>query len=1313
MLKLFPARASLPEYIDKTAEYNGKHLLSALGTPAGRKCTITSITKMLLDIRDPSVIRKILDYLTISDLICIFLGIVSSSDHNDQHSEVLLKSIVSTLNNFPCVKLVDNKVVCKDDPYATSSLFTDNDDFNTEGTLDDDDDKFIFSESIKYQLSVRSIEYVRLLTHLETTHNTPKIAFPLVEIKSRYLNEVSSFVETTAVAVKIGNKSLGILGPSLQLKSRLKIVTLSGYENFNSLKEFNNIEKLIVYGNQVKVEDIREIIKSWCNLKEIYYKGRVAKFSDKMNCTGTETNIKTTYDLICLDRITPEIIDYCGDKNIIGLSEHIFTCNALPLNQGVTSEKPLERSIDLSVLLKSLPNLRKFQMNCLFEEGFISCACDSKVSNHSLHYIDLSRCKFTNSVDFSGLSNLRSASFRNSSIDIKSVSSLNKCKALTEVCFYDCIVYWNAALHLPSCIRRFVLQNIDVDESKNLLFASYSTGAISTESSSAEMERLVGIDINSEKSYLRIGCQNQLSVMKPELAGGLMNGKNNMSSSLKKGPTHRKVTLQKPEVDIMLLKNLTSISFLIYPNFESVDLEKIHSPQWPNIKEVEFGLYAYRNTWHKPLHLPNAGSIKYKFHYVNVNTAGGERSEIKHVLSTESLDEARSSTYSSEDEMKPKKRGRRRGPKPKAKKPVGRPKRRGRKPLREPSEELEALEVPIEDGKYVDRNSDDLSEFQKGYQGRRLPFPVAKHTAPPMATPDDPTKPYQCRFCKRSFDRRENFRRHSLIHTDYRPYVCPMCKKGFKRSDNLRSHMRVCHAANRDIKTKEGTKRGRSKSREKSVPPTITDDSFRIVSQPMQPQQMRKTVEEPRTESPRKKLKLHRDHPSDSPEAEEVKKHGRSSKIRFEPTNLSLAISTPNPMLSKPKANAMRVGGNCVQRLVKGKNSQFILKSIVPEEEGNLAEQQPGELDESAENGPTQDNEKKPHLIAPKANNLLKPNAPSSPPGTSTSILSNSTVASDGSRPDTRSSNTSGADFSQLYSKQPVQSESEMKNEGRPVMRVNLPKLKMFEFVPNLKSSWNSKGDRMKARGGFRPEQIGSDHGYDRELRFDSKPVNDPKPQLLQTYSKRAGDHSKVLVFRMEKPQEAVARHRREEERRERVKANIESFEAPNAAGPSSDQMENRRRLIREKVNEAFNKCERTSDGHYVCFKCGKNFAKRGNVKRHLILHLDVDLYDCICGRTFQRSDNYKSHFMKCKKRRELGLPLSVDADDMQVIPRNKANNLKGEISLSGDNTPGVTSSTLNTILSPDAYSTDSLSASDNVHISSNSPNIDQVEGRN
>ena len=73
MLKLFPARASLPEYIDKTAEYNGKHLLSALGTPAGRESTIASITKMLLNIRDPGVIRKILNYLTISDLICIFL----------------------------------------------------------------------------------------------------------------------------------------------------------------------------------------------------------------------------------------------------------------------------------------------------------------------------------------------------------------------------------------------------------------------------------------------------------------------------------------------------------------------------------------------------------------------------------------------------------------------------------------------------------------------------------------------------------------------------------------------------------------------------------------------------------------------------------------------------------------------------------------------------------------------------------------------------------------------------------------------------------------------------------------------------------------------------------------------------------------------------------------------------------------------------------------------------------------------------------------------------------------------------------------
>ncbi|QOU20804.1 hypothetical protein BRETT_000518 [Brettanomyces bruxellensis] len=1307
MLKLFPARASLPEYIDKTAEYNGKHLLSALGTPAGRESTIASITEMLLNISDPGVIRKILNYLTISDLICIFLGIVGSAKSNDERFKVLIETVVLMLNSFPCVKLVDNEVACKNDPYSTSSLFADTDDYDSERVLDDDDDEIVFSESIKYQLSVKSIEYVRLLSHLETTHNTPKITFPLVEIKSRYLNAVSSFVEMTAGAIKIENSSLGILGPSSQLKNRLKVVTISGYENFHSLKEFNSIEKLIVYGNQVSVDDIRELIKSCHNLKQIYYKGRVAKFSDKMNCTGTETNIKTTYDLICLDRITPEIIDYCGDKNIIGLSEHIFTCNALSLNQNDTSGKPLERSIDLSVLLKSLPNLRKFQMNCLFEDGFISCACDSTILNSSLHYIDLSRCKFEGLGDFSGLPNIRSASFRNCSIDVKSISSLRRCRSLSEICFYDCMIYWNAALYLPPGVRQFVLHNIDVDQCKNILFASYTTETDTCDSSGAEMERLVGIDINSERSYLRIGCRNQLAIMKPGVVHSDI-GKGKRGNSSNGNHTRRNNLKANPEVDVYLPESLTSISFVNYPNFESVDLAKIHGPQWSKIKEIDFLLYAYGNVWQKPLHLPNADSIRYKFHYVNVNTIGGERSELKPILSAESLDGLRSSTYSSEDEAKPRRRGRRRGPKPKVKRPVGRPRRRGRRPLRESTEDSEEIEVPIEDGKYVDRNVEDLSEFQKGYQGRRLPFPVAKHTAPPMATPEDPTKPYQCRFCKRSFDRRENFRRHSLIHTDYRPYVCPMCKKGFKRSDNLRSHMRVCHAANRSARVRDSAKRGRSKSREESVSATITDDSFRIISQPVQSSPAEKSFEETTAESPRKKLKLHRDHPSASPEGAERKRPGRPCKIKFEPTNLSLAISTPNPLLSKPKSSTVRIGGNCVQRLVKDKNSQLILKSIVPKD-GDTSAQQQGEKPDAVSEKPfPEKEEKESHSIVPKLSNLLDSNAPSSPPGTSNSTFSNSTSGgSSSSRPDTKSSNTSGVDYAQYYQGPLAPSSGVEKKEGPSAAQVNLPKLKMFEFVPNMKLSYNSKGDRLKARGGFRPEQIGSQRAYDREIRFDARQTGGLKPQLLQTYSKRTGDHSKMLVFRMEKPQETVARHRREEERRARAKTNSESLEDQNPAGPSSEQMENRRRLIREKVNEAFGKCERTNDGHYVCFKCGKNFAKRGNVKRHLILHLDVDLYDCICGRTFQRSDNYKSHFLKCKKRRELGLPLSVDADDMQVVPRGRLSNLKGEIGISGDSTPGVTSSTLNAISSPDAYSTDSLSTSDNANISSNGPNVE------
>ena len=47
---------------------------------------------------------------------------------------------------------------------------------------------------------------------------------------------------------------------------------------------------------------------------------------------------------------------------------------------------------------------------------------------------------------------------------------------------------------------------------------------------------------------------------------------------------------------------------------------------------------------------------------------------------------------------------------------------------------------------------------------------------------------YQCTVCEQRFDRKQDIRRHIVIHSDKRPYVCEICNASFKRADHLRPH---------------------------------------------------------------------------------------------------------------------------------------------------------------------------------------------------------------------------------------------------------------------------------------------------------------------------------------------------------------------------------------------------------------------------------------------------------------------------------------------------------------------------------------------
>lgn len=57
----------------------------------------------------------------------------------------------------------------------------------------------------------------------------------------------------------------------------------------------------------------------------------------------------------------------------------------------------------------------------------------------------------------------------------------------------------------------------------------------------------------------------------------------------------------------------------------------------------------------------------------------------------------------------------------------------------------------------------------------------------------DDSRPHQCEFCKKSFQRKKTLDFHRRIHTNDRRYACKECGKAFVQVTSLKLHMRVHH----------------------------------------------------------------------------------------------------------------------------------------------------------------------------------------------------------------------------------------------------------------------------------------------------------------------------------------------------------------------------------------------------------------------------------------------------------------------------------------------------------------------------------------
>lgn len=85
----------------------------------------------------------------------------------------------------------------------------------------------------------------------------------------------------------------------------------------------------------------------------------------------------------------------------------------------------------------------------------------------------------------------------------------------------------------------------------------------------------------------------------------------------------------------------------------------------------------------------------------------------------------------------------------------------------------------------------DTSDEARDENSAPPPPSKVSRTTPAPASGDDPTRPYCCDLCQKSFKQRSTLKTHRRTHTGERPYACSYCTKTFSDYSTKVKHQRI------------------------------------------------------------------------------------------------------------------------------------------------------------------------------------------------------------------------------------------------------------------------------------------------------------------------------------------------------------------------------------------------------------------------------------------------------------------------------------------------------------------------------------------